>query len=184
MVENDLVIQIFGMWKNTLKPSNYAATKYKDVDDDLFKEWYDNTEDCSMKLMNKLIKHAKRKMEQHTAKVEAKIKELDKNKDDAGVKQLLPKMEKALQDKDEEIMERKFRKYIGDRLDYQYGRIYTFANKYEDLEMKEKMEKPAANRGSESEFRSDAGSSADECPMERGHFHRKLHLLRMTMRQG
>ncbi|KAJ1210676.1 hypothetical protein NDU88_006038 [Pleurodeles waltl] len=94
---------------------------YEDMAEDLVNEWYQNTEECSIKLMRTLAKHTKRMMELQVAKIEMNMKELEKVKDDGDVKDQLTKMEKTLQEYNEEIIEQKARKFTRDRLDYQYG---------------------------------------------------------------
>ncbi|KAJ1191514.1 hypothetical protein NDU88_000830 [Pleurodeles waltl] len=118
---------------------NVLLPTYEDMDDDLVKEWCENTEECSARVMKTLTKHAKRKMKQRSAKVELINKELEKYKEYMAVKELLTKMEKNLQEYDEEIMERKARKFTRGRLDDQYSCISSFAKKFDSLRTKEKM---------------------------------------------
>ncbi|KAJ1171200.1 hypothetical protein NDU88_003070 [Pleurodeles waltl] len=122
----------------------------EDMDDDLVSDGCENMEVCSLRLIKMLIKHAKRKMEQQSVKSEVILKELKKSKDNTMVKELLLKMEKTLQEYDNEIMERKARKCTRDSLDYQYGHIYMFAKKFDHLRANEKLDKPKNSTPSQS----------------------------------
>ncbi|KAJ1082159.1 hypothetical protein NDU88_002329 [Pleurodeles waltl] len=101
-------------------------------------------------------------MDLQAAKIEMIIKEMERFKDDGEVKELLIKMVTSLQKYDEDNMERKARKCTRDRLDYQYGRVYTFAKKYDFLRSKEKLNVSKSPSPSESDISSDPGSSAAE----------------------
>ncbi|KAJ1110080.1 hypothetical protein NDU88_007435 [Pleurodeles waltl] len=154
---------------------------YDDMDEDLVNEWCQSTEGCSFKLMKTLTKHSKQKMELQMVKIEMIMKELEKSKDAENVKDLLNKMEKFLQKYEEEIMERKTRKFTRDRLDYQHVRVYIFAKKYDGLSSKEKLEKSKSPLLSESDISLVPGFSADEVTVEKMDFQRKLRLIHMTI---
>ncbi|KAJ1213722.1 hypothetical protein NDU88_001354 [Pleurodeles waltl] len=122
-------------------------------------------------------------MELQTAKIEMIMKELEKFKDVEDAKDQLNKMEKALQKYKEEIIEQKARKFTRDKLDYQYGRIYTFAKQYDGLRSKNKLETLKSPLLSESDISLDPGSNADEATVKIG-FQRELCLVHMTTLQG
>ncbi|KAJ1110877.1 hypothetical protein NDU88_008223 [Pleurodeles waltl] len=89
---------------------------HEDTDDDLVKEWHENTEECSVNLMRTLTKHEDGAA---VARIELIMKELERHKDEKGVKTFLVKREKSLQGYDNEIMERKARTFTRGPLDYQ-----------------------------------------------------------------
>ncbi|KAJ1172843.1 hypothetical protein NDU88_004685 [Pleurodeles waltl] len=152
---------------------------HEDMDDDLVKEKHRKV---LCKVDEDVNQHTKRKMDQQSARIELIMKELENHKDESGTKEVQAKMEKNLQEFDNERMERKARRFTRDLLDYQYGHIYTFARKHDRA--KEKIDKPTIDKVSDSEFSSDQELSADESSLEKWDFQSKLCLLRMTMCQG
>ncbi|KAJ1206468.1 hypothetical protein NDU88_001873 [Pleurodeles waltl] len=108
------------------------------------------------------------------------MKELEEYAEDETVKDLLVKIEKSLHEYEEAIMESKACKFTWNRLDYQYGHIYKFDKKLKQLRINEKIDNPIYEKVSKSGGRSDAGTSADETPMEQMDFHKELCLLRKT----
>ncbi|KAJ1085298.1 hypothetical protein NDU88_005431 [Pleurodeles waltl] len=153
---------------------------YEDMD--LTTEWCESTEECSVRLMKTLIKHAKRKTELQSLKIELLIRQLEKTREEQGVKDQLEKIEKRLQEYEAECMDRKSRKFTRHKLDYQYGRVYLLG-KSTDYRQKREWNCPIMEQ-SESELSSDPGSSADESHGDKGDFQNELRLLRMNMRRG
>ncbi|KAJ1154240.1 hypothetical protein NDU88_006994 [Pleurodeles waltl] len=139
---------------------------YEDMDADLVKEWCDIKGKCFIKLMQTLIRHEKRKMEQQVPIVEMIMRDLEKYKEDTVVRGMLTKMEKKIQDYEEEIKESKACKFTSNRLDYRYGYTYTVAKKCDHQRAKVKVDESTEGRSSDSEVSSDAGCSTDEAPVE------------------
>ncbi|KAJ1199364.1 hypothetical protein NDU88_003201 [Pleurodeles waltl] len=107
-------------------------------------------------------------MEEQSKIIESLIKELERAIDQQEVQHLLTKMEEQIKRKDE-IKTRKAHKFNRDKMDYEHGRIYTFARKFDTLRLKEKMN----NRGhvniqpNQTDGISDRRSSADETPLNK-----------------
>ncbi|KAJ1192859.1 hypothetical protein NDU88_002165 [Pleurodeles waltl] len=108
-------------------------------DPDLLEEWRTQISDCSFKLMGTLITQAKQRMEEQIKNIEDLMKELEKVSNQEEVQMLLGKMEERVTKQEEEIKKRKAHKFNRYKLDYEHGRIYTFARKYDTLRIKEKM---------------------------------------------
>ncbi|KAJ1191097.1 hypothetical protein NDU88_000413 [Pleurodeles waltl] len=72
-------------------------------------------------------------MELQSAKIDLLVKDLEKNREEQVVKEQLEKMEKCLQEYEPEIMERKTQTFTRDKLNYQYGIVYTFAKRFDNL---------------------------------------------------
>ncbi|KAJ1116156.1 hypothetical protein NDU88_004375 [Pleurodeles waltl] len=97
------------------------------MDSDLLEEWRMQTADCSTKFMGTLITQAKRRMEEQITKIEQLTKDLEKMSNQQEVSNQLAKMEERIKYKEEEIKSRKANKFNRDKMDYEHGRIYTFA---------------------------------------------------------
>ncbi|KAJ1176509.1 hypothetical protein NDU88_001787 [Pleurodeles waltl] len=110
-----------------------------DMDPDLLDQWRSYASDCSVKLMGTLITQAKRRMEEQTQVIERLMKELGKMAESQEVQQLLMKMEERIKKKEDQIKTHKALKFNGDKKDYELGRIYTFARKYNTLRAQDKM---------------------------------------------
>ncbi|KAJ1190978.1 hypothetical protein NDU88_000295 [Pleurodeles waltl] len=104
---------------------------------DLLEEWRTQTDECSIKLMGTLITQAKRRMDEQIIKIEQLTKELEKIVNQQDVSNQLAKMEERIKNKEEEIKSHKAHKFNRDKLDYEHGRIYTFARKYDILRTKD-----------------------------------------------
>ncbi|KAJ1104404.1 hypothetical protein NDU88_001816 [Pleurodeles waltl] len=68
-----------------------------------------------------------------THTIEQLTKELGKIVNSQEIQQLLVKMEERITKKEDEIKTRKALKFNRDKKDYELGRIYTFARKYNTL---------------------------------------------------
>ncbi|KAJ1143101.1 hypothetical protein NDU88_009412 [Pleurodeles waltl] len=157
-----------------------------DIDPDLLEQWRFHTSDCSAKLMDTLITQSKRRMEEQTHKIEQLTKELEKMGNSQEIQQLLVKMEERITKKEDEIKTRKALKFNRDKKDYEVGRIYTFARKYNTLRAQDKIattdsSKLTANSVDDS---SDLSSSADEAPANKLDFHGEMRLLQSVMPQS
>ncbi|KAJ1191476.1 hypothetical protein NDU88_000792 [Pleurodeles waltl] len=136
--------------------------------------------------MGTLITQAKRRMEEQIKIIEQLTKELERAANQQEVQHLLLKLEERIKKKEDEIKIRKAHKFDRDKMDYEHGRIYTFARKYDTLRMKEKMN----NRGDVSvnyihtDESSDPGSSADEAPLNKLDFQGEMRLMEMTTPQS
>ncbi|KAJ1082720.1 hypothetical protein NDU88_002885 [Pleurodeles waltl] len=94
-------------------------------------------------------------------------------------------MEERIAIQEEEIKTRMAHKFNRHKLDYEHGRIYTFARKYETLRIKEKMNnggEMASNYGN-TDVSSDPGSSADETPPNKLDFQVEMRLIQMATPQ-
>ncbi|KAJ1174888.1 hypothetical protein NDU88_000179 [Pleurodeles waltl] len=136
------------------------------MDSDLLEEWRMQTADCSTKLMGTLITQAKRRMEEQIIKIEQLTKELEKMPNKQEISNQLAKMEERIKYKEEEIKSRKAHKFNRDKMDYEHGRIYTFARKYDTARIKD-MSKSGADCAVQhisADDSSEIESSADEIP--------------------
>ncbi|KAJ1163010.1 hypothetical protein NDU88_003473 [Pleurodeles waltl] len=152
---------------------------------DLFEEWSTHTEKHSKKMMGTLNTHAKCHMEQQTVRIEELLKEMECIRDKQEGKTQLTKMEEHIAKQEDDIFYIKLTNFFGDKLDYQYGRIFKFAQKYESLRAKEKISTPGQINmvSSNTKVSSDPRSSADEDPNEKLDFHREMRLFRMATPQ-
>ncbi|KAJ1201286.1 hypothetical protein NDU88_005099 [Pleurodeles waltl] len=102
------------------------------------------------------------------------------------VQQLLEKMEERINKKEDEIKIQKAHTFNRDKSDYEHGRIYICARKYDTLMMKEKMNlggDVSANL-SNTDISSDPGSSADEALSNKLDFRQEVRLMQMAMLQS
>ncbi|KAJ1185125.1 hypothetical protein NDU88_001920 [Pleurodeles waltl] len=157
-----------------------------DMDSDLLEKWITYTADCSLKLMGTLITQSKRRMDEHTKAIEALTKVLELTLNQHEVQLLLEKMEERINKKEDEIKMRRIQKFNRDQFDYEHGRIYTFARKYDTLRMKEKM-----NQGGDvgtslgnTDISSDPRSSADEASSNKLDFQGEMRLMQMSTPQS
>ncbi|KAJ1143573.1 hypothetical protein NDU88_009880 [Pleurodeles waltl] len=136
--------------------------------------------------MGTLITQAKRHMDEQIKIIEALTKELAKISNQEKMQQLLGKMEECIRKQEDEIKIRKAHTFNRDKLDYEYGKIYTFARKYDTLRMKEKMNngKEVAANYSNTDVSSDPGSSADETPLNKLDFRGEMRLMQMATPQS
>ncbi|KAJ1084157.1 hypothetical protein NDU88_004310 [Pleurodeles waltl] len=157
-----------------------------DIDPDLLEQWRAHTSECSVKLMDTLIIQSKRRMEEQTHKIELLTKELEKMGTSSEIQQLLMKMEERITKKEDEIKLRKASKFNRDKKDYEIGRIYTFARKYNTLRAQDKvvmMDSPNITTNIV-EDSSDLSSSADEASANKLDFHGEMRLLRSITPQS
>ncbi|KAJ1139582.1 hypothetical protein NDU88_005951 [Pleurodeles waltl] len=140
----------------------------------------------SVKLMGTLISQAKQHMEQQIQIIEQLMKELEKAGNQQEVQHLLTKMEERIKTEEDEIKTLKAHKVNRDKKDYELGRIYTFARKYNTLRVKEKMNQvedgnTQLNLIDES---SDLSSSADEASSNKLDFQGGMRLMQMATPQS
>ncbi|KAJ1104223.1 hypothetical protein NDU88_001635 [Pleurodeles waltl] len=152
------------------------------MDLDLLEEWRTQTADCSIKLMGTLITQAKRRMDEQITKVEQLTKDLEKITNQQEVSNQLAKMEEQIKNKEEEIKLRKVHKFNRDKLDYEHGRIYTFAWKYDSVRTKDVSKSGAqvAVHHMSTDDSSEIGSSADEAPRNKLDFQGEMCLMQMV----
>ncbi|KAJ1090161.1 hypothetical protein NDU88_003296 [Pleurodeles waltl] len=95
-------------------------------------------------------------------------------------------MEEQIKKKEDEIKTQKAHKFDRDKFDYEHGRIYTFARKYDTLRMKEKMNQRGDVSGnlSYTDISSDPGSSADEAPPNKLDLRGEMQLMQMATLQS
>ncbi|KAJ1162530.1 hypothetical protein NDU88_002998 [Pleurodeles waltl] len=150
-----------------------------DIDPDLLEQWRVHTSECSVKLMDTLIIQSKRRMEEQTHKIELLTKELEKMGNSSEIQQLLMKMEERIAKKEDEIKLRKASKFNRDKKDYEVGRIYTFARKYNTLRAQDKIAMTDSPNVTTNlvEDSSDLSSSADEASANKLDFHGEMRLL-------
>ncbi|KAJ1119531.1 hypothetical protein NDU88_007716 [Pleurodeles waltl] len=119
--------------------------------------------------MGTLITQAKQHREEQIKIIECLTIELEKLSNQQEVQHLLEKMEEQIKKKEDEIKTWKAHKFNRDKTEYEHGRIYTFARKYDTLRVKEKMNNGgdvSANH-STTDVSLDLGSSADEAPLNK-----------------
>ncbi|KAJ1215228.1 hypothetical protein NDU88_002837 [Pleurodeles waltl] len=153
-----------------------------DMDPDLLEKWRMQTADCSTKLMGTLITQAKRRMDEQIIKIEELTKDLEKIVNQQEVSNQLAKMEERIKNKEEEIKSRKAHKFNRDRLDYEHGKIYTFARKYDTARIKDVSKKGAdgAIQHTSADDSSEIESSADEVPRNKLDFQGEMRLMQMV----
>ncbi|KAJ1097140.1 hypothetical protein NDU88_002267 [Pleurodeles waltl] len=130
--------------------------------------------------MGTLITQAKRRMEAQMNNVETLLKELEGIPNHQEVSSLLEKMEERIEKKKYEIKTRKAHKFHRDKLDYEHGKIYTFARKYDTLRIKDKMDIRKNMNVQLTDVSSDLSSSADEAPLNKLDFQRETRLMQMA----
>ncbi|KAJ1157551.1 hypothetical protein NDU88_010258 [Pleurodeles waltl] len=152
-----------------------------DMDSDLLEEWRMQTTDCSTKLMGTLITQAKRRMEEQITKIEQLTKELEKMPNQQEISIQLVKMEERIKHKEDEIKSRKAHKFNRDKIDYEHGRIYTFARKYDTVRTKDMSQIGAecAVQQTSADDSSEVESSADEIPRNKLDFQGEMRLMQM-----
>ncbi|KAJ1204509.1 hypothetical protein NDU88_008286 [Pleurodeles waltl] len=91
-------------------------------------------------------------------------------------------MEERIKSKEEEIKSRKAHKFNRDRLDYEHGRIYAFARKYDIARTKNVSTSgaEAVTHHVSAEVSSEIGSSADEAPRNKLDFQGEMRLMQMV----
>ncbi|KAJ1202114.1 hypothetical protein NDU88_005915 [Pleurodeles waltl] len=136
--------------------------------------------------MGTLISQAKRCMEEQIQIIEQLMKEVEKAGDQQEIQQLLIKMEERIKKKEDEIKIHKAHKFNRDKKDYELGRIYTFARKYNTLRVKGKVNSVEdGNMQSNSvDGNSDLSSSADEASSNKLDFQGEMRLMQMAMPQS
>ncbi|KAJ1215760.1 hypothetical protein NDU88_003367 [Pleurodeles waltl] len=145
-----------------------------DMDPDLLEEWRTQTAT--------LITQVKRRMDEQITKTEQLTKDLEKIVNQQEVSNQLAKMEEGIKNKEEEIKLRKAHKFNRDKLDYEDGRIYTFARKYDSVRTKDVSKSGAevAVHHMSADDSSEIDSSADEAPRNKLDFQGKMHLMQMV----
>ncbi|KAJ1107560.1 hypothetical protein NDU88_004950 [Pleurodeles waltl] len=95
-------------------------------------------------------------------------------------------MKERISKQEEEVRARKAHTFNHDRLDYEYGRIYTFARKYDALRAKEKCNTVGKSDAtlSNTDISLDLGPSADEAPQQKLDFHGEMRLIHLAMPQS
>ncbi|KAJ1155051.1 hypothetical protein NDU88_007787 [Pleurodeles waltl] len=104
---------------------------YDDPNPELLKEWAAYNEASSARMMKILIKYAQIDREKVIEKIENIVKEVDAFSDKKLVESLNTAMEERLAKTEEEIIQKKSRKFNRDAIDYETGQIYTFARKFD-----------------------------------------------------
>ncbi|KAJ1158847.1 hypothetical protein NDU88_011520 [Pleurodeles waltl] len=153
-----------------------------DMDPDLLEEWRMQTADCSTKLMGTLLTQAKRRMDEQITKIEQLTKDLEKIVNLQEVSNQLAKMEERIKNKEEEIKLCKAHMLNKDKLDYEHGRIHTFARKYDIARTKDVSKSGAevAKHHISADDSSEIGSSADEAPQNKLDFQGEMRLMQMV----
>ncbi|KAJ1160036.1 hypothetical protein NDU88_000538 [Pleurodeles waltl] len=161
--------------------SDSNSNSLGDMDSDLLEEWRMQTTDCSTKLMGTLITQAKRRMEEQITKIEQLTKELEKMPNQQEISIQLAKMEERIKHKEDEIKSRKAHKFNRDKIDYEHGRIYTFARKYDTVRTKDMSQIGAecAVQQTSADDSSEVESSADEIPRNKLDFQGEMRLMQM-----
>ncbi|KAJ1090116.1 hypothetical protein NDU88_003253 [Pleurodeles waltl] len=121
-------------------------------------------------------------MDEHIIKIEQLTKDLEKIANQQEVSNQLAKMEERIKNKEEEIKLRKAHKFNRDKLDYEHGRIYTFALKYDIVRTKDVSKSGAevAIHHISADDSSEIGSSADEAPRNKLDFHGEMRLMQIV----
>ncbi|KAJ1199079.1 hypothetical protein NDU88_002917 [Pleurodeles waltl] len=121
-------------------------------------------------------------MDEQIIKIEQLTKDLDKIANQQEVSNQLVKMEERIKNKEEEIKSRKAHTFNRDKLDYEHGRIYTFARKYDSVRTKDvsKSGVEVAIHYMSADDSSEIGSSGDEAPRNKLDFQGEMHLMQMV----
>ncbi|KAJ1197685.1 hypothetical protein NDU88_001541 [Pleurodeles waltl] len=121
-------------------------------------------------------------MDEQITKIEQLTKDLEKIANQQEVSNQLAKMEERIKNKEEEIKLCKAHKFNRDKLDYEHGRIYTFARKYDSGRTKDVSKSGAevAVHHMSADDSSEIGSSADEAPRNKLDFQGKMRLMQMV----
>ncbi|KAJ1188875.1 hypothetical protein NDU88_005632 [Pleurodeles waltl] len=131
--------------------------------------------------MGTLIIQAKRRMEAQMNSIEILLKELEGISNQQEVSALLEKVEECIKKKEDEIKTRKAHKFHRDKMDYEHGRIYTFASKTDTLKIKDKMDNKENVNVQLIDLSSDLSSSADEAPSNQLDFQGVMRLMQKAM---
>ncbi|KAJ1117928.1 hypothetical protein NDU88_006124 [Pleurodeles waltl] len=91
-------------------------------------------------------------------------------------------MEEQIKYKEEEIKSRKAHKFNRDKMDYEHGRIYTFARKYDTARTKDisKSGADCAVQHISADDSSEVESSADEIPRNKLDFQGEMRLMQWS----
>ncbi|KAJ1092246.1 hypothetical protein NDU88_005358 [Pleurodeles waltl] len=91
-------------------------------------------------------------------------------------------MEERIKNKEEEIKSRKAHKFNRDNFDYEHGKIYTFARKYDTARIKDVSKNGAdgAIQHTSANDSSEIESSADEVPRNKLDFQGEMRLMQMV----
>ncbi|KAJ1173739.1 hypothetical protein NDU88_005565 [Pleurodeles waltl] len=121
-------------------------------------------------------------MDEQIIKIEQLTKDLEKIANQQEISNQLAKMEERIKNKEEDIKSRKAHKFNRDKLDYEHGRIYTFAQKYDSVRTKDVSKSGAevAIHHTSADDSSEIGSSADEAPRNKLDFQGEMHLMQMV----
>ncbi|KAJ1207162.1 hypothetical protein NDU88_002554 [Pleurodeles waltl] len=120
-------------------------------------------------------------MEEQIIKIEQLTKELEKMPNQQEISNQLAKMEERIKYKEEEIKSRKAHKFNRDKIDYEHGRSYTFARKYDTVRTKDvsKIGAECAVQQISADDSSEVESSADEIPRNKLDFQGEMRLMQM-----
>ncbi|KAJ1107751.1 hypothetical protein NDU88_005140 [Pleurodeles waltl] len=90
-------------------------------------------------------------------------------------------MEERIKHKEDEIKSRKAHKFNRDKIDYEHGRIYTFARKYDTVRTKDmsKIGAECAVQQISADDSSEVESSADEIPRNKLDLQGEMRLMQM-----
>ncbi|KAJ1152879.1 hypothetical protein NDU88_005653 [Pleurodeles waltl] len=118
----------------------FVLPTLSDMAPDLLQQRQHDTVECSMKLMRTLINRAKHKLELLANQIKdfEDVLEPDAKKE---VKKALKEIELKIEKHEKKVQVKKTKKFSQDKIDYETGRIYTLAKKYDTLYRRHTMEK-------------------------------------------
>ncbi|XP_078524347.1 uncharacterized protein LOC144797570 [Lissotriton helveticus] len=119
----------------------FIIPTFQQPDPELIGEWMTNNYACSMNMLNILIKYADKECIKLNAESEQIIAKLKEKYTESEFIVEMTKMEKRLGKIEEEIKEKKQRKFYRDEIDYDKGRILTFGKRFKVLRGTKKKSK-------------------------------------------
>ncbi|XP_078512674.1 uncharacterized protein LOC144827773 [Lissotriton helveticus] len=109
----------------------FIIPTFQDPDPELISDWMENNHICSINMLKMLVKNAEKECAKINTENEAIIEKLKAKYTDIEFSAEMEKMHKRLDKIEDEIKEKKQRKFYRDEVDYSKGQILTFAKRYE-----------------------------------------------------
>ncbi|KAJ1185634.1 hypothetical protein NDU88_002424 [Pleurodeles waltl] len=134
---------------------------YDDPHPDLLKEWTAHNAASSAGMMKILIKYTQLERDKVIETIDDLTKTIETFTDKKLVESLNSSMEERLTKIEEEIIQKKARKFHRDTIDYETGQIYTFAKKFDYWRRQKGAEKMPTVVDVESRKSTDVSESSD-----------------------
>ncbi|XP_078541431.1 uncharacterized protein LOC144826808 [Lissotriton helveticus] len=113
------------------------APSYEDPDPQMLADWAQCNFENSKRLMGILVQYAESDRAKLLEKIDSINAEIDKIPPSAEISKLRDDMNTRLKREEDIIMKRKAYKFQRDRLDYENGKIFTFAKKYDKIKQRQ-----------------------------------------------